>query len=188
MNGSTMRTLGFRTHVLLTLAACGALAAALGMPWYGASPRQQSGLDGPMDDLLATIGRAVGATDGTTARAALAGWAPTLSGLVAFTALMTVLCLAARVQGVAREGLRLGALATLGVVAWKLVAHPHEELRHGALIAGAAAIVLVASAFAVAAAPVRRRGAPRFGHPGVYVPPPPPPVYDSSGSAPPPGV
>jgi hypothetical protein len=187
MNGSTMRTLGFRTHVVLTLAACGALAAALGMPWYGASPLQQTGLDGPMDDLLETIGRAVGAADGITGREALAGWATVLTGLAGFTALMALLCLVARVQGAAREGLRLGALAALGVVAWKVVSHPHEELRQGALVAGAAAVVLVASAFAVAAAPVRRRAAPRFGHPGVYVPPPPPPqVYDSTGSAPPP--
>ncbi len=187
MNDSTMRTLGFRTHVLLTLAACGALAAALNMPWYGSSGKRDSGLDGPMDDLFAAIGRAVVAADGVAGRDALGSWAPALSAVAAFTALMTLLCLIAPVQGVAREGLRLGALAALGLVAWKLVSHPQEELRHGALMAGAAALVLVVAAFTVAAAPVKRRAAPRFGHPGVYVPPPPPPSYDSTGSTPPPG-
>jgi hypothetical protein len=141
-----------------------------------------------MDDLLAAIGRAVGATDGTPGRDALGGWASTIGVLAAVTALMALLCLVNGLHGAAREGLRLGALAILGLVAWKLVSHPHEELRQGALITAGAAVVLVASAFSVAAAPVRRRAAPRFGHPGVHVPPPPPPVYDSTGSAPPPGI
>jgi hypothetical protein len=187
MNRPTMRTLGFRTHVLLTLAACGAVAAVLGMPWYGGAPVRPSGLNGPMDDLLESIGRAVGATDGTSAHDALGGWASTIEALAAVTALMALLCLVNALHGVAREGLRLAALATLALVGWKVVSHPHAELRHGALIAAGAALVLVASAFSVAAAPVRRRAAPRFGHPGVHVPPPPPPIYDSTGSAPPPG-
>jgi hypothetical protein len=180
-----MRTHGFRTHVLLTLLACGAVAAALGMPWYGASPERESGLDGPMDDALAALGRAVAATDGTSGRDALGAWALTLGGLAAFTALMALLCLVSAMQGAAREGLRIGAIATLGIVAWKLVAHPHEELRHGALVAAAAALALTAWALAVASAPARRRSRPRFGHPGVYVPPPPPPRYEA-GSTPPP--
>jgi hypothetical protein len=180
-----MRTLGFRTHILLTLAACGGVAAALGMPWYGTAPEQESGLDGPMDDLLQAIGRAVAATDGETGRQALGTWALPITALAAFTALMSLLCLVASLQGAAKEGLRLGALATLGVVAWKIVSHPHVELRQGALVAGFAALVLIASAFAVASAPVRRHKA-RFGHPGVHVPPPPPPLYESAGSTPPP--
>jgi hypothetical protein len=186
MQWATMRTLGFRTHLLLTLAACGVIAAALGMPWYGKAPRRESGLDGPMDDLLATIGRAVGASDGTNGHHALGTWAPALTGLAIFTALMALLCLLGSLQGVVREGLRLGALATLAIVAWKLVRHPDEELRQGALVAACASLVLVAAAFTVAAAPVRRRGT-RFDHPGVYVPPPPPPRYDGAGSTPPPG-
>jgi hypothetical protein len=186
MNRQTMRTLGFRSHVLFTIAACGAVAAALGMPWCGVAPAQPSGFSGPMDDLLAAIGRAVGATDGASGRDALGGWASLLAALAALTALMALLCLVNALYGVAREGLRLAALATLGLVAWKVISHPQEELRHGALIATGAALVLVAAAFSVAAAPVRRRAAPRFGHPGVHVPPPPPPAYDSTGSTPPP--
>jgi hypothetical protein len=183
-----MRTLGFRTHIVLTLAACGAVAAALGMPWYGTAPTPPSTLNGPMDDLLEAIGRAVGAADGTSGRDALGGWASTIGVLAGVTGLMALLCLVNALHGVAREGLRLAALATPALVAWKLVSHPHVELRHGALVAAGAAVVLLASAFSVASAPLRRRAAPRFGHPGVHVPPPPPPVYDSTGSAPPPGT
>jgi hypothetical protein len=49
MNGATMRTLGFRTHLVLTLVACAGVAAALGMPWSGAAQAGGQYLDGPMD-------------------------------------------------------------------------------------------------------------------------------------------
>ena len=109
-----------------------------------------------------------------------------LTALAGFTALMAVLCLVTALHGLAREGLRLGALATLALVAWKLIDHPGDELRQGALIAAGASLVLVASALPVAAAPVRRARGPRFGHPGVYVPPPPPPRWEPNESTPPP--
>jgi hypothetical protein len=187
MDGSTMRTLGFRTHVLLTLLACGGLAVALGMPWFGPSPVGDPYLDSPMDRTLETIGRAVSATDGASGREALGAWALAIGGLAGFTVLMALLCLTRTAYGVAREGVRLGALTALALVAWRLVDHPGDELRQGALVAAAAALVLTASALSVASAPLRRRSGPRFGHPGVHVPPPPPPRYDRSGSAPPPG-
>jgi hypothetical protein len=184
-----MRTLGFRTHILLTLLACGGLAAALGMPWFGPSPTGDPYVDSPMDRTLETIGRAVGAADGASGRDALGTWAVGLTGLAAFTALMALLCLTRTAYGVAREGVRLGALASLALVAWKLLDHPGDELRHGALAAAGAALVLTAAAVSVASAPLRRRSGPRFGHPGVHVPPPPPAVrYESAGSTPPPGA
>jgi hypothetical protein len=184
MHQSTMRTLGFRTHVLLTLLACGGVFAALGMPWSATGPERES--EGSMDHALEALGRAVGAVDGTLGRDALGSWAPVLTGLVALTAAMTVLCLLAVAHGIARELLRLGALATLAIVAWKLIDHPGDELRHGALIAAGAALVLVASALGVASAPVKRARAPRFGHPGVFVPPPAPPRWEPNDSVPPP--
>ena len=179
-----MRTLGFRTHVLLTLLACGGVVAALGMPWSASGPERES--DGAMEQAAEVLGRAVGSADGTIGRVALGSWDLVLMGLLAFTAGMTLLCLLAAVHGVAREGLRLGALATLGLVAWKIVDHPGDEIRQGALVAGASAIVLVVSAFAVAAAPVNRARGARFGHPGVFVPPPAPPRWDPNESVPPP--
>ena len=181
-----MRTLGFRTHILLTLLACGGVFAALGMPWSATGPERES--QGSIDHAAEALGRAVGAADGTAGHAALGSWDVVLTALLAFTAVMAVLCITAALHGVAREGLRLGALAALALVAWKLVDHPGDELRQGALIAAASAVVLVVSAFAVAAAPVKRRNAPRFGHPGVFVPPPAPPRWEANDSTPPPGV
>jgi hypothetical protein len=182
-----MRTLGFRTHVLLSLIAAAGIRLALGMPWYGSAPKGGAYIDGPMDRTLEAIGRAVSAGDGQTGREVLGGSATAISVLAAFTALMALLCLSAATFGVAREGLRLGALATLGVIAWRLVDHPADELRHGALVAAACAVVLTSAAMSTAAAPMRRKRAV-FGHPGVFVPPPAPPVWDSTESAPPPGA
>jgi hypothetical protein len=185
MKAATMRTVGFRTHVVLTLLACAGVALALGMPWYGTAQPDAPDVTGSIEHAVAVLGRVVGDAGGATGRDALGTWAHALTGLTAFTALMTLLCLTEALQGVAREGLRLGAFATLAVVAWKLLDHPGEELRHGALVAAAAALVLTASALSVASAPVRRPKAPRFGHPGVYVPPPPPPRWEESAPPPP---
>lgn len=179
-----MRTLGFRTHVLLTLLACGGVVAALGMPWSASGPERES--EGTLDHALEALGRVAGATGGTNARDALGGWAAILTALLALTAVMAVLCLLAVAVGVARELLRVGALATLAIVAWKLIDHPGDELRQGALVAAGSALVLVASALAVASAPLKRRRGPRFGHPGVFVPPPAPPRWEPTDSVGPP--
>jgi hypothetical protein len=186
MQETIMRTLGFRTHVLFTLLACGGVLAALAMPWSSSAPERES--EGSIDYVVETLGRAVGASDGTAGHAALGSWDVVLTALLAFIAVMAVLCLTPALQGGAREGLRLGALAALGLVAWKLIDHPDDELRQGALVAGVSAVVLVFSAFAVASAPVKRRNAARFGHPGVFVPPPAPPRWEPNDSTPPPGV
>jgi hypothetical protein len=184
MQEAIMRTLGFRTHVLLTLLACGGVVAALGMPWSAGGPERES--EGTLDHALEALGRAVGATDGTAGRDALGGWAVVLTALLAVTAVMAVLCMLSVIAGVARELLRLSALAALGIVAWKLIDHPGDELRQGALVAAGSALVLVASALAVASAPLKRRRAPRFGHPGVFVPPPAPPRWEPNDSVGPP--
>jgi hypothetical protein len=104
---------------------------------------------------LATIGRAVSATAGTSGWHALGQWATPLAALAGLAAVMTVLCLAPEAQGAAREGARLAGLGVAGLVAWKLLDHT-GELRHGALVAAGCAVVLVTSAFSVAGAPIRR--------------------------------
>jgi hypothetical protein len=184
MQKAIMRTLGFRTHVLLTLLACGGVVAALGMPWSASGPGRES--EGTLDHALEALGRVAGVTNGTDARVALGGWAVVLTALAALTAATAVLCLLTVAHGIARELLRLSALATLGIVAWKLIDHPGDELRQGALVAAGCALVLVASALAVASAPLKRPRGPRFGHPGVFVPPPAPPRWESTDSTPPP--
>jgi hypothetical protein len=185
-NRSTMRTLGFRSHIMLALLSAAGVVYALGMPWFGSAPEGDAYLDGAMDRTLEVIGRAVAASDGMSGRETLAGSAQTVTLLAGLTGLMALLCLSDALFGVARQGLRLGALATVGVIAWRLVDHPADELRHGALIGAAAALVLTASALAAASAPVRRNRGPVFGHPGVHVPLPPPPRWETAESAPPP--
>jgi hypothetical protein len=183
-----MRTHGFRTHVLMSLAAAAGVLVALGMPWYGKGAAVDPLADDSMQRTLATLGRAVTAGDGTSGWHALGPWGTAIAGLAGLAALMSVLCLSTAFQGVAREGLRIGALGTVAVIAWRLVDHPAgEELRHGALVAAGCGLVLASAALSVASAALRKPSGPRFGHPGVYVPPPAPP-YDPRGSAPPPGL
>ena len=56
-----MRTLGFRTHVLLALAAAVGVVAALARPWYApAIPAPAADLDGPLYTLTDTIDRWLG--------------------------------------------------------------------------------------------------------------------------------
>src|SRR5689334_25115695 len=105
MQEPIMRTLGFRTHVLLTLLACGGVAAALGMPWSASGPGRES--EGGLDHAIEALGRAVGETTGTAARDALGGWAVVLTALVAVAALLAVLCMLSVAAGVARELLRV---------------------------------------------------------------------------------
>ena len=106
----------------------------------------------------------------------------------AVTATAAVGCLVPALQGVSRELLRYAALACVGVVVWKLIDSPGPnaelELRFGAFVAAAAALIAFSSGSAVASAPLRRaRTAPV-----AYTPPPAPPSYETTGSAPPPGA
>jgi hypothetical protein len=148
-----MRTLGFRTHVLLAMVAAAGVVASLKLPWYGphGGAAAALGMDGPIERTLAEVGRAVSATAGTSGWTALGTWATPLAVLAALAALTSALCLAPSAYGTAREGARLGGLAVAALVAWKLLDHP-GELRHGALVAAGSALVLVASSFSVAGA------------------------------------
>jgi hypothetical protein len=163
---STMRTLGFRTHVLLAAAAAAGLIATLARPWYGATPvvaaddpSQIGDLRGPVEETGAALGRWVGESAGTTGWDALGTWGTVLAALAALTAAGALACLVPALQGVAREATRYGGLACLALIAWKLLDSPGEsvEPRYGALVAAAAAIVAVMSGGAVAAAPLQRR-------------------------------
>jgi hypothetical protein len=161
-----MRTLGFRTHVLLAVAAAIGLIAALGRPWYAQSPQAletaSTGL-GTFDaahGLREGVERLVTESTGTLGWDALGTWGTVLSALAALTALGAMGCLVPGVQGVARELLRYGALACFVIVAWKLVDPPGAatdlELRYGAVAAAGAALVACTSGAAVAAAPIKR--------------------------------
>jgi hypothetical protein len=177
-----------KSNLILTLAGCALLVFVLRLPWFGSPPAGAPYIDGPMDRTLETMARAVSAHDGVTGRTALGSWATALTGLALLTALMAALCGMRAAFGVARAGLRVAVLATAGLLAWKLIDHPDDEFRRGAVIAAATMVVVLPAALAAAAEEVRPRSGPRFGHPGVHVPPPPPPRWEARESAPPPGV
>jgi hypothetical protein len=181
-----MRTLGYRTHVLLAVAAAVGVIAALEGPWYAKAPVpvvEETGgigsLHGPADGFLEGAARWFRDSAGTTGWDALGVWATVLAVLAALTAAGAIGCLVPPLQGVARELLRYSALACLAVAVWKLFDQPGPnealELRFGAFVAAGAALVALSSGAAVAAAPLRRRRPA----PAAYVPPPPPPAYSA---------
>ena len=184
-----MRTLGFRTHALLAVAAAVGVIAALGRPWYAPVPPPVEGepVPGSLDGLIAGVQRWIGETTGTTGWDALGVWGTAIAALAALTAVGAAGCLVPGLQGIAREALRYGALGCCGIAVWKLVDSPGPntvlELRFGAFVAVTAALLAVTSGSAVAAAPLRHR-APRT----AYTPPVAPPSYGTAGSAPPPSA
>jgi hypothetical protein len=164
-----MRTLGFRTHTLLAVAAAVGVIAALGEPWYARAPQVQAdtaavgSLHGPVEGLSAGISRWVTETAGVSGWDALGSWATVLAAVAAVTAFGALGCLVPAVQGVAREALRYGGLATFGISVWKLIDTPGPntamEPRFGAFVAAIAALIVVTSGGAVANAPLQRRRA-----------------------------
>src|ERR1044072_5979150 len=86
---ATMRTLGFRTHALLTLAAAVGMIAALAEPRYGLA-RNPPGADnatgrihGPGDGRAAGMQRWVTGGAGTSGWDGLGMWGSVLAGLAA---------------------------------------------------------------------------------------------------------
>jgi hypothetical protein len=153
-----MRTLGFRSHVLIAVAAAVGLIASLGRPWYAVAPEATAGAQ-PGSRLVDSLERLVSDPDGTTGWDALGTWGTVLAALAAATAAGALGCLVPAVQGVARELVRYGGLVCFAVVAWKVLDHPADgtELRMGAVVAGVAALIACTSGSAAAAAPLRRR-------------------------------
>ena len=168
-----MRTLGFRTHALLAVAAAIGVVAALAEPWYAPAPQAVAAngsavglLNGPVDGVAAGMQRWMTQSSGTAGWDALGVWGSVLAACAALTALGAVGCLVPSLQGVAREALRYGALATFGLTLWKLIDTPGPnsamEPRLGAFIAVGAALIAVSSGSAVAGAPLKRRTAPVY--------------------------
>jgi hypothetical protein len=161
-----MRTLGFRTHALLTIAAAVAVIAALAEPWYALAPRPVQAdnaigtLDGPVEGLAAGVQRWVTGHAGMSGWEGLGTWGTLLAVLAGLTALATLGCLVPALQGIAREVLRYGSVAMFGIAVWKLIDTPGPnqlmEPRLGAFIAVFAALIAVTSGSAVARAPMRR--------------------------------
>jgi hypothetical protein len=180
-----MRTLGFRTHVLLAIAGAIGVVFSLSRPWYGAAPLPKEDtagigdIHGPLDAFFDGAKRWATSTDGATGWQALDHWGQMIAAMAVVAVLGALACFVPRLQVLGRDLARYGALAALAIIAWKLVDPPGangtHELRKGALIAGTFAIVLFTCASGVANAPLRRKLPQRR-----YQAPPPPPAYGSS--------
>ena len=183
--GSPMRTLGFRTHVLLAIAGAIGVLYSLTRPWYAAAPpppkEDDAGIGDihdPLNQFFDGAKRWASGGEGMSGRQALDHWAQMIAAMAAVAVVGALLCLALpRAQVLGRDLTRYGSLAALAIVAWKLVDPPGDngawELRVGALLGGLFAIVLFTCASGVANAPLRRKLPQR-----VYSPPPSPPAYE----------
>ncbi len=180
--GSPMRTLGFRTHVLLAIAGAIGVLYSLSRPWYGGAlpgkTEDEMGIGdihGPLNSFSDGLRRWVG-TDGVSGWQALDHWGQMVAAMAAVAAIGSLACLTPSLQVLGRDFARYGSLAALAIVAWKLVDPPGAnaalELRSGALIAGVFSVMLFVCASGVASAPTRRKVPQRR-----YQAPPPPPAY-----------
>jgi hypothetical protein len=185
-NRSTMRTHGFRTHILLVLVGALGAVASLSRPWYGPqpapSPDNSAAFDqvhGPLYDVLHGARRWVTDSSGTTGWDSLGISGSLLAGIGLIVALAALASILPAVQGIVRDPLRYGAFAMFALCLWRLVDTPGPndrlELRSGALMAALGSLVAWISAQAVVNAPSRRRAPAR-----TYTPPP-PPAYEFDG-------
>jgi hypothetical protein len=183
-----MRTLGFRTHVLLAVAGAFGVLYSLTRPWYaGAPPAKQDDagigdIHGPLNQFFEGAKRWVSGGEGTTGWQALDHWGQMIAAMAAVSVIGALLCLGVpRLQVLGRDLARYGSLAALAIIAWKLVDPPGDngtrELRVGALLGGLFALVLFTCASGVANAPLRRKVPQRR-----YTPPPAPPAYEQASS------
>jgi hypothetical protein len=176
-----MSTLGFRTHILLVVAGAVGVLGSLSRPWYAKPPTPVDSGDGlgtgPLYGLSDALQRWITDPGGTTGWDALGHWATALAGLSALVALCAIVSLAGA-QGIVREPLRYGSFAVAVIAIWHLVDSPGPndalELRLGAFVGVASAMMLWVSGQGVANAPTRRHSEPLH-----YTPPPAPPAYDA---------
>jgi hypothetical protein len=164
-----MRTIGFRSTILVAIAAAFGVVAALGRPWYGMAPADAPA--GDMERLFSGIGRAFSETGGTSGWIALETADRTIAGLAFVTASLLLLTLYPSVQLQVQALARWTGLATFGLVLFKLLDEPGvnraTEPRYGLLVALGSAAVLLASASTLAGAPPPKRHAPVFPQPGI---------------------
>jgi hypothetical protein len=190
-----MRTLGFRTHILLAVAAAAGLVATLTRPWYAAAPppapeaeNNIGDIQGPLTSFFHGVERWITAETGTTGWEALDYVGIAIVAMAVLAGLGALGSMLPRLQVLGREGLRYGSFAALAIVAWKVLDTPGgndvTELRYGAFAGLFCALVLLSCSAEVSNSPLRGRRKPT-----PYVAPPAPmPVYDTGGSTGPPGV
>jgi hypothetical protein len=188
-----MRTLGFRTHVLLALVGASGILLALSRLWY--APAQHvpdeaediGDINGPLNGFFGGLKRWATGSDGVSGWHSLGNIGVALAAMAGLAALGALLCMVPALQSLGRDLLRYGALAAFAITAWKLFDPPGDnavvELRSGALAAAGFSIMLLTAGMGAAKAPLRKRrpDAPKYQAP-------PPPAYGTTSSAPPPGA
>lgn len=192
-----MHTIGFRSNVLFVIAASVGLIASLGRAWYGPAvavapsdgdPRIGD-VPGPVESFFSRLAREFTESGGTTGWNALTTTDIMISGLVIVMILCALAVMVPALQVVAREVLRIAAMALLGIVVVKLVQIPDglglAERRQGAWIALGVTGIATSSAFSVCSAPLRR---PSRGPSLIEAPTPRLTTLDTVGSSPPPPV
>jgi hypothetical protein len=170
-----MRTIGFHSNILFAIAAAFGVIAALDQPWYGRAPDATSAR---MEDLFGGVGRAFSEAEGTSGWQALQTADELIAGLALGAVVLLVLSVVPALHASFKPAARWAALATLGVVLFKLVDGPGtdamSEPRHGLFIALGSALVLLAS---TATGGVQGRSS-RARLPTAFYTPPPAAVYD----------
>jgi hypothetical protein len=178
-----MRTLGFRTHVMLALAAAAGIVLSLARPWYAAAPpptpdevKDIGDINGPLTGFADGLKRWLTDADGTSGWQALDHWGLGLAAMAGVAALGALMLLMPALQQLGRDLLRYSSLAAFGIAVWKLLDPPGAnhalELRNGALAATGFALMLIVCGGAAASAPLRKKTPQR-----KFVPPPPPPAW-----------
>src|SRR5215213_7550873 len=130
MEPPAMRTIGFRSNVLFIIAAAVGLVAALGRPWYAPAfvPSGEEArigdVQGPVEGFFLRLGREFADDGGTKGWDAFTSTDMILMALVAITVVSAIAALIPGIERHAREVVRLGALAMLGIVVVKLVNTP----------------------------------------------------------------
>jgi len=164
-----MRTHGFRSNVLLCLAAGAALLYALGLPWYAPAPPAPGPdeLGGSLSALFEGATRWGTEGTGSTAWAAFDLIDTVLAALAVTGALGALAACSPELQAFAAGLIRPAVVSAAGLVAYHVLNPPGAnaavELRHGAFLALGAAALLAVAGLAVADAPSRRRRpAPRY--------------------------
>src|SRR6188508_1503469 len=126
--GSPMRTLGFRTHVLLAIAGAIGVVYSLSRPWYASAPpvpkEDEAGIGdihGPLNQFVDGTKRWVSGDTGTTGWTALDHWGQMIAAMAIVAVVGSLICFAPRLQVLGRDLARYGALAALAIIGWKLV-------------------------------------------------------------------
>ena len=134
--GSPMRTLGFRTHVLLAIAGAIGVIYSLNRPWYASAPPPPKEDEAGIGDIHGPLNavrrrhQALGVGQHRdTGWNALDHWGQMIAAMAIVAVVGALICFAPRLQVLGRDLARYGALAALAIIAWKLVDPPGSNER-----------------------------------------------------------